>query len=133
MDKFFDVLKSQNFLVTIYTIITSIFAYNQVTLTVDPADISASFNDSSTDAIITTAILLFLNPTIKIIRSIGENGFNTGFLKSSNFWVQVGSAILLVAGTYFDPEILKAILATIVANTGNLAYHSLKPVKIKNV
>lgn len=129
MNKLIETLGSSNFLVTIFAIISSIFAYNQVPIEASPADIAASFTNSSTDAMITTIILLFLNPLIKIIKGTIEKGFNFGFLKSSNFWVQVGSAVVLILGTQFDIELINTILITITGNTTNLIVHATQPAK----
>lgn len=134
MNKLTEVLKSQNFLITLFAIISPVLAYNNIDLETSPQDIAASLTGVPLGVVFTTVIGLLLNPAVKIAKRITEKKFNFGFFKSWNFWVQTGSAVLLLVGAYFDElDAVNAILGTVLANTTNLVYHTvIVPPKLSN-
>ena len=130
MNKFRDMLGSSNFLVTLFAIISMVFSYNDVDLGLTPEQLAESFNGAEVGALIATAFMLFLNPLVKIVKSATENGFNFSFFKSTNFWVQFASAILLLLGTYFDKmDMAASVMGSLTMNSVNLLAHSVTPPK----
>lgn len=132
-----DVLDSRNFFVSLITIFVSIFVYNGMQVS-NPDILAGEIYDTLSSKemlpILTLVFTNFVNPLMKMIRS----GFNIGFLKSINFWVQVTTVILLVLAGHgmMFPEgtpqkIVEAIFSgnteliftVIAANVLNPLYH----------
>lgn len=86
-------LNSRNFLVSLLSIIFSVFAFNGAPVAPDAAgSIVDAFGSGSLMTIIAVLVPNLLNPIMKLI---AQKTWTWKFIKSPNFWIQVLSALLV--------------------------------------
>jgi hypothetical protein len=134
-----DSLKSQNFFVSLVTLVLLAFEANNLTLNVSADQIVDTFLTRDAGAILSLVVLNFANPILKLISRTAE--WDWGFTRSANFWTQVATVVLAgiaIFGLEFPegagPELVQAyytnqfsiISVAIVINLVNPIYHFLK-------
>lgn len=132
-------IESQNFFVSLVTLLLLAFEANQLTVNVTAEQVVSVFASQDAGAIISLIFLNFLNPVMKILSKTQE--WSWGFIKSANFWTQVVTVILAgvaIFGLQFPegaaPELVEAyyskqfsiISVAIVVNLINPIYHFIK-------
>jgi nitrous oxidase accessory protein NosD len=132
-------IESQNFFVSLVTLLLLAFEANQLTVNVSAEQVVSVFASQDAGAIISLIFLNFLNPVMKILSKAQE--WSWEFLKSANFWTQVVTVALAgvaIFGLQFPegaaPELVEAyyskqfsiISVAIVVNLINPIYHFLK-------
>jgi nitrous oxidase accessory protein NosD len=132
-------IESQNFFVSLVTLLLLAFEANQLTVNVSAEQVVSVFASQDAGAIISLIFLNFLNPVMKILSKAQE--WSWEFLKSANFWTQVVTVALAgvaIFGLQFPegaaPELVEAyyskqfsiISVAIVVNLINPIYHFIK-------
>jgi len=132
-------IESQNFFVSLVTLLLLAFEANQLTVNVSAEQVVSVFASQDAGAIISLIFLNFLNPVMKILSKAQE--WSWEFLKSANFWTQVVTVALAgvaIFGLQFPegaaPELVEAyyskqfsiISVAIVVNLINPIYHFFK-------
>lgn len=119
-----DVLKSSNFKISLITLITiSISGITNNNVSFSQEDIS-----SLKDASLMSILMFTLQIVSKIYISYQENGFNYGFLKSSNFISQLFVIISLLLGIYFDEQSISLIISFLTILV-NIIFKVSQPIK----
>jgi hypothetical protein len=134
-----DSLKSQNFFVSLVTLVLLAFEANNLTLNVSAEQVVDTFLTRDAGAILSLVVLNFANPILKLISKASE--WSWDFTKSANFWTQVATVVLAgiaIFGLEFPadaaPELVQSyytnqfsiISVAIVINLVNPIYHFLK-------
>lgn len=97
------VLESKNFFVSALTLVFMFLASNDIFVDVTPTELVDKFNGGSLFTIIVSIIIPNLfNPVMKIIQKIASGTLTTDFLKSTNFWTQF-ITVILMSTTLFLP------------------------------
>jgi len=132
-------IQSQNFFVSLVTLILLAFEANALSVNVGAEQIVSVLASKDAGAIISLFVLNFINPIMKLLSKTQE--WDWGFLKSPNFWTQ-SLTVLLAAVAIFGlqlpedaaPELVSAyysqqfsiISVAVVINIINPIYHFLK-------
>jgi len=96
-NKILDTFGSQNFLVSIFTIIFAAFAANGLPIDLDPGEAAQTIGEGNITAIATMFVVNLLNPVFKLINKSAT--WSWDFIRSVNFWTQSLTVILVaVAG-----------------------------------
>jgi hypothetical protein len=132
-------LKSQNFFVSLVTLLLLAFEANNLTVNINPEQVVDTLLSRDAGAIISLVVLNFANPILKLISN--ASSWSWGFTRSPNFWTQVVTVALAATaliGLEFPadaaPELVSAyytnqfsiISVAVVINLINPIYHFLK-------
>lgn len=100
--KFKATMNSRNFLVNIVTLVMLVFTGAGYEITADPVAVAEGIASGNA-----TVVLGILVPIIfNIVTKLAQNAWawNWGFLKSSNFWVQFATVVLVGVTAYVGIE-----------------------------
>jgi hypothetical protein len=129
MNKIFEVLRSQNFLISVITALLGVVGATAVEV------------QEIWGLLVGMLIPNVVTPIVKIARSWIANGVNWGFLRSMNFWTQIAVSVELVLIALFPnlPEGSLSELIRLLAEFGltapvfthllNMVFHLLRPAK----
>jgi len=132
-------IQSQNFFVSLVTLILLAFEANALSVNVGAEQIVSVLASKDAGAIISLFVLNFINPIMKLLNKTQE--WDWGFIKSPNFWTQALTVVLAavaIFGLQFPgdaaPELVSAyysqqfsiISVAVVINIINPIYHFLK-------
>ncbi len=92
---------SRNFYVSLVSIVLFIFDFNQLGLNLTPEAIVDAILSGDSNALL-LMLVNFINPILKIINNTAE--WSWSFLRSWNFWIQVGTGVLFAATLYIGIE-----------------------------
>jgi len=119
MQKLISMLGSRNAMITFLGIISLAFGSNDILLNGTPEDIYGTLTSPNI-----YLILMFLaNPLIKLAEKIAKKEWSWAFLRSDNFRIQVGSALMLIFSSIFGEE-LAGMLVALVGNLYNFIIHA---------
>ena len=131
-----DTAGSQNFFVSLISVLLLSFELNGLNTGADPEQIYDAVTSGDTGRILSIVLLNFLNPVLKLVQ--GDATWSWGFLRSPNFWTQVTTTILLgvtMLGVVFPDGAagnlvnaifggtFETIAVTVVVNILNPLYH----------
>jgi hypothetical protein len=91
--KFQATLDSRNFFVNLISIVLLAFTANGLPISVEPGDIIDAISTQDFGLILGVILPNFLNPIMKLINKTANWGW--GFLKSTNFWTQTLTTLLV--------------------------------------
>jgi len=132
-------IQSQNFFVSLVTLILLAFEANALSVNVGAEQIVSVLASKDAGAIISLFVLNFINPIMKLLSKTQE--WDWGFLKSPNFWTQSLTVVLAAVAIFglqlpedAAPELVSAyysqqfsiISVAVVINIINPIYHFLK-------
>jgi hypothetical protein len=132
-------IQSQNFFVSLVTLILLAFEANALSVNVGAEQIVSVLASKDAGAIISLFVLNFINPIMKLLSKTQE--WDWGFLKSPNFWTQALTVVLAAVAIFglqlpedAAPELVSAyysqqfsiISVAVVINIINPIYHFLK-------
>jgi hypothetical protein len=132
-------IQSQNFFVSLVTLILLAFEANALSVNVGAEQIVSVLASKDAGAIISLFVLNFINPIMKLLNKTQE--WDWGFLKSPNFWTQSLTVVLAAVAIFglqlpedAAPELVSAyysqqfsiISVAVVINIINPIYHFLK-------
>lgn len=132
-------IQSQNFFVSLVTLILLAFEANALSVNVGAEQIVSVLASKDAGAIISLFVLNFINPIMKLLNKTQE--WDWGFLKSANFWTQALTVVLAAVAIFglqlpedAAPELVSAyytqqfsiISVAVVINIINPIYHFLK-------
>ena len=132
-------IQSQNFFVSLVTLILLAFEANALSVNVGAEQIVSVLGSKDAGAIISLFVLNFINPIMKLLNKTQE--WDWGFLKSPNFWTQALTVVLAAVAIFglqlpedAAPELVSAyysqqfslISVAVVINIINPIYHFLK-------
>ena len=145
------ILDSKNFFVSLITLILLPFTLNGLELPADASQVSGVVYDALISGNIGTIIAVVLpnlvNPLMKWIQN-GISGWSWGFIKSTNFWTQALTVLIIVltgigfvfpdgaAGNLIDAVFsgeFGAIASAFVINVVNVVYHFIKTANAKKL
>lgn len=85
---------ASNAFVSFLSVFFLVLAENGIVIDVDPQTLLDTVSSGNLGAILALFIANFLNPITKIVQKFREKGWSGAFLKSPNFWVQTGTAVI---------------------------------------
>ncbi len=128
MNKLKEVLGSQNFLTSVFSLVLLAITANGIELNTSPEELSDLFYGKNIGQIGSILLIQFFTPLMKIGRTIVKGDFSFAFTKSANFTTNVLTLVALLLGAFFDEQMVSIIVAFIVQGL-NLIVHLMKPAK----
>ncbi len=128
MNKLKEVLGSQNFLTSVFSLVLLAITANGIELNASPEELSDLFYGKNIGQIGSILLIQFFTPLMKIGRTIVKGDFSFAFTKSANFTTNVLTLVALLLGAFFDEQMVSIIVAFIVQGL-NLIIHLMKPAK----
>lgn len=113
-------LKSNNFLIQIITLIGIFSAYFNAPIPSGEEIVSQAAGMTTLGILIGIVIPNLVTPIIKIVDSVRDNGWNWGFIQSPNFYTQIVTVITALLDYL---HISNALIVGIVINVFNFLYH----------
>lgn len=134
--KVLSTLDSRNFFVSLVSIFLLSFELNGLSTGADPGQVVDAISAKDIGLIASLVLLNFLNPVLKLIQKTAS--WSWAFLKSPNFWTQVGTTVIAglamlgiqfpdgaaseVVSSIFSGDV-QAIMIALVINVINPLYH----------
>lgn len=125
MNKLSATLGSQNFFVTILSIVLLGLQSNGIETGYTADGIFALFEDQNLTSALVLVVINFLNPIIKLVNSIVKKTWSWAFIRSQNFQTQLLSVATILLSLFLD-EVSTGIVITIVLNIWNLVAHLIE-------
>ena len=125
MNKLSATLGSQNFFITILSIVLLGLQSNGIETGYTADGIFALFEDQNLTSALVLVVINFLNPIIKLVNSIVKKTWSWAFIRSQNFQTQLLSVVTILLSLFLD-EVSTGIVISIVLNIWNLVVHLIE-------
>lgn len=115
--------QSRNALVTLASIVLSVFAAQNIEVGIDPNVLVEKLLTGNNIELLIVVAMNFANPIFKLIGKFRTKTFDWSFIRSMNFQTQVGSLISIAIGWKLG-DVTTGLVIAIFMNAMNLVIHA---------
>lgn len=120
--KWSEILKSKNFLVSLFSLVLLGFGANNISVDYNAEELYTLFTSTTGQELLITIIMFIINSGFKIYLTIKEKGFSFEFLKSTNFHQGILITLSILISAIFN-ELYAGIIISIVVIVLNILYN----------
>lgn len=106
-----EVLGSNNFRVSVFSLVALLLSYNGIEIDKTPQEISDLFTNQNFIGVLLTLVMNFLNPVFKLVQKIISKTWSWDFFQSENFRTQLLTIVTIILGVVSNQYLVSVLIA----------------------